>query len=819
MSIRWKILACLWLAAGNAVAQDALPYQTPPAEILQLADVQRPPSVVADSGKTRLVLFYRNAFKSLAELSDEELRLGGLRVNPRTNIASTATYFNNLQVQELAGGTARQVTGLPTVPRLANFVWSPDEKRLAFTHTTRTGVEAWVLELASARATRLTEARVNSNIGNPLTWFRDNQALLVRMLPVQRPALIDTSRQIPTGPTVSVSDGSKAQNRTYQDLLKNPQDEANFAVLVTSELHRVPLKGRATVWRGAGMYTGESFSPDGRYVLLRTLKKPFSYLVPYSRFPFSAEVVETTGKSVATVVDAPLAENLPKGFMAVRAGRRDIEWRADQPATLVWAEALDKGDPALEVPFRDEAFAWDAPFTAPPRSIFKTIDRLQGVQWGDERHAIVTDYWWNTRNTRTYLFDPSQAGAPLRELVSRNYQDQYSDPGEFETRRNASGQRVLALDDGHAHLIGDGFTPEGQFPFIDRMDLATGKKERLYTSRLTGQKEAIQALLDPQAGTVLVRLESPTEFPNYYIRHLTQRMAPVPVTRFENPFKGLQGVHKEVLTYARADGLPLTGTLYLPAGYERTAKTQKLPLVMWAYPAEYKDRDSAGQNTTNPNEFIFPSYGSPVYWVTRGYAVLDDAAFPIVGEGKDEPNDSFVTQLVANAKAAIDAVDALGYIDRTRVAVGGHSYGAFMTANLLTHSDLFAAGIARSGAYNRTLTPFGFQQEERNYWEAPSVYNDMSPFMHVDKMKTPLLLVHGEADNNSGTFTMQSERYFNALKGFGAPTRLVLLPRESHGYAAKESILHLLWEQDQWLERYVKNKPPGGGSSPVAADR
>ncbi|CAN4279423.1 prolyl oligopeptidase family serine peptidase [Pseudoxanthomonas sp. LjRoot125] len=817
MSIRWKFLACLWLAAGNAFAQDALPYQTPPAEILQLADVQRPPTVVTDSRKQHLVLFYRDNFKSLAELSDEELRLGGLRVNPRTNIASTTTYFTNLQVQSLQGGTARQVAGLPATPRLANFAWSPDERWLAFTHTTRTGVEAWVLELATGKAMRLTEARVNGNAGNPLTWFRDNQALLVRMLPAQRPALLDTTRAVPTGPTVSVSDGSKAQNRTYQDLLKNPSDESNFAVLTTSELHRVPLKGRATLWRAADMYTGESFSPDGRYVLLHTLKKPFSYLVPYGRFPYRAEVVETTGKPAVTVVDAPLAENLPKGFMAVRAGRRDVEWRADQPATLVWAEALDKGDPANEVPFRDEAFAWQAPFSGAPQSLFKTVDRMQGILWGDDTHAIVTDYWWNTRHTRTYVLDPSKPGAPLRELVSRSYQDQYSDPGQFETRKNASGETVLALDDGQAHLIGEGFTPEGQFPFIDRMELATGKKERLYTSRLEGQKESIQALLDPEQGTVLVRIESPTEFPNYYVRHLKQRIAPVPVTRFENPFKALQGVYKEVLTYKRADGLPLTGTLYLPAGYDRTTKREKLPLVMWAYPTEYKDRDSAGQNTTNPNEFIFPSYGSPVYWVARGYAVLDDAAFPIVGEGKDEPNDTFIKQLVANAKAAIDAVDGLGYIDRARVAVGGHSYGAFMTANLLTHSDLFAAGIARSGAYNRTLTPFGFQQEERNYWEAPGVYNDMSPFMHVEKMKTPLLLVHGEADNNSGTFTMQSERYFNALKGFGAPTRLVLLPKESHGYAAKESVLHLLWEQDQWLERYVKNKGQAAGAAPAAA--
>lgn len=279
----------------------------------------------------------------------------------------------------------------------------------------------------------------------------------------------------------------------------------------------------------------------------------------------------------------------------------------------------------------------------------------------------------------------------------------------------------------------------------------------------------------------------------------------MPLTAFENPFKSMEGVHKEVISYQRADGVALTGTLYLPAGYDREKK-EKLPMIMWAYPTEYKDKNSAGQNTTNPNTFTYLSYGNPIYWVTRGYAVLDDAAFPIVGEGDKEPNDSFVEQLVANAKAAIDAVDAMGYIDRDKVAVGGHSYGAFMTANLLTHSGLFAAGIARSGAYNRTLTPFGFQSEERNYWDAPQVYQSMSPFMHVHKMKTPMLIVHGEADNNSGTHTMQSERYFQALKSFGAPVRLVILPMESHGYAARENVFHLLWEQDQWLEKYVKNR-------------
>ena len=389
-------------------------------------------------------------------------------------------------------------------------------------------------------------------------------------------------------------------------------------------------------------------------------------------------------------------------------------------------------------------------------------------------------------------------------IADRNYQDIYSDPGSFVTQDNSYGKPVLTLVDGNAYLIGDGFSEKGQFPFIDKLNLETQETQRIYESEYTDKLENLQKVLDIKEGKVLVRIEAPTEYPNYYIRDLDDKSLDQ-ITHFENPFKSIQDVHKEVIKYKREDGLELSGTLYLPVGYDMKKKEKK-PMLLWAYPTEYKDKNSAGQTTSNPNEFTYPYYGSMVYWVTRGYVVLDDASFPIVGEGDTEPNDSFRKQLVANGKAAIDAVDALGYIDRNKVAVGGHSYGAFMTANLLSHSDLFAAGIARSGAYNRTLTPFGFQSEERNYWEAPEVYNAMSPFMHADKMKTPLLLIHGVADNNSGTYPLQSERYFNALKGLGATARLVMLPKESHGYAAKESILHMLWEQDQWLEKYVKNR-------------
>ena len=795
----------LLLFVGMVQAQENLTYQKPPQEILELVDVPLAPSTLIDSEAENIVFLYRDQFKSIAELSEEELRLGGLRINPVTNISSRATYYNNIKVRDLKGKEPVQVKGLPEDPRLTNFSWSPDESKMAFTHTTNEGVQLWVLDIESGNARKLTEATLNANMRDVINWYGDGNALLVKMLPEDRKPLIDPETAVPTGPTVSVSDGKEAQNRTYQDLLQNPNDEYNFEQLARSELVKVDLDGNTKEFKDAAMYSSVSFSPDGNYVMVESINKPFSYLVPYYRFPSESVVYTKEGELVSQVNDVPLTEDLPKGFMAEREGRRNVSWRDDAPATLVYVEALDKGDPEVEVPFRDEVFLLDAPFEGEGKPILKTKDRFAGILWGDDDTAIAYDNWWNTRNTRTYVFDPSDASEEPKVLFDRNYQDRYSDPGNFVTTKNKFSENVLQLDGDDAFLMGAGYSEEGQFPFVDKIDLESGKTKRLYKSKLKDKKESLVEALDIEDGEILVRIEAATEYPNYYIRDIDGKGKLNQITSFENPFKALEDVSKEIITYKRDDGLELDGTLYLPAGYDKQ-NPEKLPLIVWAYPREFKDRSSASQTTSNANDFTYPYYGSPIYWVNRGYAVLDDAAFPIVGEGDEEPNDTFRPQLVANAKAAIDAVDSLGYVDRDRVAVGGHSYGAFMVGNLLSHSDLFAAGIARSGAYNRTLTPFGFQSEERSYWEAPEVYNNMSPFMHADKMKSPLLLIHGEADNNSGTYPMQSERYFNALKGLGATARLVMLPKESHGYSAKESVLHVLWEQDQWLEKYVKNK-------------
>ena len=800
--MKYFITLIVTLMVINAFGQINQNYQKPSPEILKLVDVDPAPAVRMDNIKENMVLMYRDNYKSLTELSEKELRLAGLRINPKTNIGSRTNYYKSLKVKRInQKDKIDEVKGLPSNARLANFSWSKDQKKMAMTNTTVSGVELWVLDIENASMKKLTDARLNANTRGAINWFKDSKAILVKMLPEGKSKLLDRDEMVPTGPTVSISDGKKAQNRTYQDLLKSKTDEHNFEQLVNSVLYKINLDGTKSKWLGEDMYSNISFSPDGEYVMVNTIEKPFSYLVPYYRFPSESSIYSKAGKKVQTLVKVPLIEDLPKGFMAVRKGKRNFSWRADKSASITYVVALDDGDPAKEVGHRDEVFQLDAPFVGDGKSLVKTQNRHMYTQWADDNMAIVHDRWWKNRNTKSYIFNPSNSKAEVKVVSDRNYQDRYSDPGYIVTKRNKYGRNVIAQDGDNIFLMGDGFTEEGQFPFLDKMNVSSFKKERLYESTYKDKFEDLYDY-DIKKNKMLVRIESKNEYPNFYFRTLGDNKLNQ-VTAFANPFESINSVHKQVIDYKRSDGLDLSGTLYLPLGYDKDKK-EKMPMILWAYPREFKDKSSAGQNTKNPNRFTFPYWGSPIYWVTKGYVVLDGASFPIVGEDDDEPNDTFRKQLVDNAKAAIDAVDALGYIDRSKVAVGGHSYGAFMVANLLSHSDLFAAGIARSGAYNRTLTPFGFQAEERSYWEAPEVYYSMSPFMHADKMKTPLLLIHGEADNNSGTYPLQSERYFNALKGLGATVRLVMLPKESHGYRAKESIYHLLWEQDEWLEKHVK---------------
>ncbi|MDF2478729.1 MAG: family peptidase [Sphingobacterium sp.] len=792
----------LLLLSLKTHAQENITFQKPTSEILALADFIRPPQIKISSDNKWMLFTYRSTYKSLAELGQEEMKLAGLRINPRTNMESSTMFFEKIGLKRIGQQTEyTDFEGMPKMPSLSNFVFSPDNSRLAFTNTNDAGTALFVLDLTTKTVKQLTAYNLNATLDAPFHWLSNSKRLIITALPKEKKALLDPSKDLPTGPVVSTSDGKVSQLRTYQDLLKNPQDEQNFETLVESNLQFVDLDGTISNFKDKGIYTGLAFSPNGAYVMVTTIMKPYSYVVPASRFPQQTRIYDLSGKEIALVNEVPLTEVMPKGFSSTRPGRRSLQWRDDQPATLAYVEALDSGDASKAAEFRDALYTLDYPYQGDGKLIFKTKDRYAGVVWGNDKYALVHSQWYDTRNAKTFVVNPSTGESKL--LHDRNSQDVYNDPGTVHQEKNAFGTYSMYIDKDKTLFVGKGFTKEGEFPFVEELDLHTLKKKRLYTAPPSELQERIGAIVNPKTGELLVSLQSASVYPNYYLKNMKsgKQMA---LTTLENPFKSLEKVHKEILNYKRKDGVELSGTLYLPAGYDFDKK-EKLPLLMWAYPREYKNKSTAGQSTANPKEFTFPSYGSFIYWVSKGYAVLDNAAFPIVGEGRKEPNDSFIEQLVANAEAAINAVDKLGYIDRKKVAVGGHSYGAFMTAHLLSNSKLFAAGIARSGAYNRTLTPFGFQSEQRNFWDDPKLYMTMSPFVSADRMKTPLLLVHGGADNNPGTFTLQTERYFQALKNLGAPVRMVILPREAHGYVAKENIFHLLWEQDQFLEKYLKN--------------
>ena len=774
-------------------------YQMPVAELAALVEAPVTPGVSLSPDRGLMLIIERASLPSIGEVAAPELRIAGMRINPRTNGPSRARPSIGLAFRSL-DGSERAVSGLPADAAIRNTRWSPDGRHVLFTHDAADHIQLWVADVATASARRLGDVQINDAYGLAVRWM-GNDAILANLIPAGRGAAPEAP-MVPSAPIVQEALGQEAPARTYQDLLKNQHDEDLFEHFAASQLAIVSLDGSVTSIGEPGLIRSATPSPNDEYILVQTTKRPFSYLVPASRFPSEIAVWDANGTQVALIADHPLQDKVPTGFGSVPTGVRSIGWRADRPATLYWAEAQDGGDSRAEADVRDHVMMLEAPFTGEPTVIAELGLRYAGVMWSEDGFALVSDSWFSTRQRRTYRFDPDAPG-DMDLIFDVSMEDRYNDPGFPVMRSTESGTGVLHTADGgrSIFLSGAGASPEGSRPFLRKMNLDTGDTEELFRSEAP-YYEGFVALLDD--GRLITRRESTDEPPNYYLRDGGSMVA---LTEFPHPYPQFAGVRKEAIQYEREDGVPLSATLYLPADYDQE-RDGPLPTFVWAYPTEFKSADAAGQRRDSPYQFTRISYSGAVPWVVRGYAVLDNASMPIIGEGDEEPNDTFREQLVANAKAAIDEGVRRGVVDPDRVAVGGHSYGAFMTGNLLAHSDLFRAGVARSGAYNRTLTPFGFQREERLFWEDPDLYFYMSPFMHAEKVNEPILLIHGEADNNSGTFPVQSIRFYNALKGLGATARLVMLPGESHGYAARESVLHVMWEVDRWLEKYVKNAEP-----------
>ncbi|PKB23406.1 glutamyl peptidase [Janthinobacterium sp. 64] len=821
MSTRLPLLPItvgLLASSSLAMAQDGA-YQAPPAPLQAIVDAPRAPTLSLSPKRNLAAVLPTPSLPGISEVAQPELKLAGLRINPRTYSASRFSFHTGLGLLDIDTQKEIKVSGLPASPRIADLAWSPDQRYLAFTHIAyadpskgvkESGVQLWLLDVQTKAARKLASAPLSTVYGRGFSWMPDSKTLLVQLKPAKLGAA-PVASGIPTGPSIqdSVPGGGVKQLRTYPDLLKNEQDAQLFEHYITVQLALLDVAGKQRLVGQPGQFSRVSASPDGKHLLTTSIVRPYSYIVPAHDFAHQIDVRDLNGKVEHAVASLPLEEGLPPGNDAVSAGVRSVSWRVDAPATLVWAEAQDGGDPAKAAEIRDIVYTQAAPFSNKPAVLARLGSRYAGVAWGRGDLALLSEAWYKTRAVKQWKISPDQPSAPADLVYAGSFEDRYNDPGQPVMRADAAGlPRLLIAADGSILLDGQGASKEGDRPFIDRLNLATKQKQRLFQSAAP-YYENVVAVLDEDGSRLLSTRESPTEQPNYYVRNLKQQGAAqlTALTHFPHPLPQLKDVQKELIRYKRADGVDLTATLMLPPNYD-VKRDGPLPTLMWAYPQEFKTASAASQTKGSPYKFNAVSYWGPAAFLSMGYAVLDNPSFPIVGNGEQEPNDTYLPQLVADAEAAVDEVVRRGVSDRNRIAIGGHSYGAFMTGNLLAHTRLFRAGIARSGAYNRTLTPFGFQAEERSFWQAPAVYQAMSPFNYADKIKDALLMIHGEQDNNSGTFPIQSERMFQAVKGLGGTARLVMLPNESHGYRARESIMQMLYESNNWLEKYVKNAAP-----------
>ena len=780
-------------------------YQKPPKEIEDVLNAPSIPSTFVSPAKDKILLLETLRYPPISELAQPMLRLAGIRINPNTNGQHRQFYAVKLTLKNIADGKEMPVI-LPTNAQIISPVWSADGKYIAAGNITPTGIQLWVIDTATAKASQIKNVQVNTAFGD-FDWMPDQKSLIVNLVPAKRGSAPQYQNIVPTSPNIQETAGKKGGVQTFQDLLKSPNDENLFEYYATSQIAVVGIDSKVKTIGEPAIFDTIDISPDGKYVLTSRIKRPFSYLFPYFRFPKEVEVWDLSGKAVFKVASSPLQDNLP--VQGVPVGPRSYAWIPTEAATLMWAEALDGGNPKTKADYRDKLVMIAAPFSGATRETVKIQQRYQARIFGEKDGLMIFyDYNRDTERRRIFSIDYRSTSAP--KLISDlNTNDRYGDIGNPVMKRLPNGHSVMQQNGDGIFLSGNGASPEGDRPFLRTINLKTMKTDEIFRADTTSY-ESLVALQNADGTQFLTRRESTTEPPNLHLHQVcppnTNCLAVFDrkITEFKDPTPQLRGITKKLVKYKRADGVDLSFTLYLPPNYK---EGKRLPTVVWAYPLEFTDASTAGQVSGSTNRFTQIGSYSHLFFLLQGYAVLDDTTMPIVGN-PETVNDTFIKQIVDSAQAAIDKAVEMGVTDRDRVGVGGHSYGAFMTANLLAHSDIFRAGIARSGAYNRTLTPFGFQSERRTFWEAKELYQNVSPFFFADKINEPMLMIHGEADNNQGTFPIQSERLFAAIQGNGGTARLVMLPLEAHGYSAKESTEHVLYEMVNWFDKYVKNAKP-----------
>nr|WP_295784799.1 prolyl oligopeptidase family serine peptidase [Rhodoferax sp.] len=827
--IRYSLLAALAAIATPAALAATAPgapsgYSQPPKEILDVMRAPSPPVPSVSPTQDKILLVSWQDYPLMARVATPFLRLAGARVETRNHSKhDTPGGYGikpcaiGLELVQVAGGT-RTPVNLPAGACADNPQWSADGKQFAFTNVAIDSVELWVGDVNTGKVHKIPGARLNPMLDHELRWMPDQKTLLVKLVPDNLGAP-PTAPLVPAGPSIQEADGEKGQSSTYEtrDTLNNKHDEDLFDYYASAQVALVDT-ATSKITRLGQPANVESLqpAPDGRHVLVVSIHKPYSYVTTHERFPRDVEVWDTANRAKIVrhpIATLPLADRVP--IHGEPLGPREFDWRATEPATLVWAEALDGGDWNVKVPARDKVMLQKAPFTAPAVEITRTEQRFQGIAWTERANTgLLYEYDHNRHWTRTFVINVDDSQQKPRLLFDRSSEEKYANPGSPVWRKLGNGMRVVRMDGDAIYLSGMGASPDGDRPFLDKLNLTTQKSERLFRS----DKDAFERFLSFAGGDMrsfVTLRQTAVEPPNVFLRTLgaaadapatgeaalaTTRVA---VTLIPDPAPVVRGIKKRLVKYKRADGLDLSFTLYTPPGY---VEGTRVPTILYAYPLDYADASKAGQVTGS--QATFTRLRQYRLLLLAGYAIIDNASFPIVGDPR-KAYDTYTEQLVADAKAAVDEAVRLGVADPARVGVTGHSHGALMTANLLAHSDLFRAGVATSGSYNKTLTPFGFQSERRSVWESPDVYQKVSPFFYADKLKTPILIVHGADDANPGTTPLQANKLFEAIRGNGGTTRLVMLPNEPHWYTAMESNEQLIYEMVRWFDKYVKNAPVG----------
>ncbi len=774
-------------------------YDKPPQNVLDVLHAPSPPTPSVNPTGDTIMLISMVEYPPMARVAEPYLGLAGVRVEPRSRRKhdTPGGYGITPCVRTLAlvavATTHETPVALPPGGCVDAITWAADGKHFAFANTLNDAVQLWTGDATTGAVHQLGDARLNPMLGDALQWL-DDKTLLVKLVPADAgPA--PQAPLVPNGPSIQETDGKSGKSSTYEarDTLKTKHDEDLFEYYGTSQVALVDAATGAVTKVGApAIITGVDASPDAAHLLVDTIKRPFSYAVTFGRFAHDVAVWDRSGHATV-LASLPIADRVP--IHGVPTGPRDFGWRGNQPATLLWAEALDGGDWNTKVPARDKVMM--QPVGGQPVEIARTEQRFAGFRWGEQANlALMYENDANRHWNRTFVVDVDDRAAKPKLLWDLSSDEHYKDPGAPVMREVANGVWLMRQDGDAIFLRGTGSSPQGDRPFLDRLDLKTSKSDRLFHCDETSHEQFIGF----SGAGFLTWHQSPSDPPNAFLRVGTA--APVAVTHIPDPTPAVRSIKKRLVKYKRKDGLDLSFTLLTPPDYKEGTR---VPAILYAYPLDYADAAAAGQVTGSEQTFV--RLRQYQLLLLAGYAIIDNAAFPIVGDPK-KAYDTYLDQLVEDARAAVDKAVELGVVDRDRIGVTGHSHGALMTANLVAHSDLFRAGVATSGSYNKTLTPFGFQSERRSVWEAPEVYLKVSPFFVADKLKLPLLIVHGEEDANPGTTPLQAVKLYEAIRGNGGISRLVMLPHEPHWYSAMESNEQLSYEMIRWFDTYVKPPKP-----------